>query len=1142
MINLSIYLLIVKFAPMKVKFLIILLFPFLGVSQFNSSAPWILNKEDAKDGKLTIEQLKQTFNAYWLNHDKDKKGSGYKPFMRWEYHWQNKVNDNGTLISPQQMWDAFNQKKTNATNKANQSFSVGNWNPLGPFTHLNTGSWSSGQGRVNIVHVDPSNPSNVYIGTPAGGIWKSTDSGDTWLAMSDNLPQIGVSGIAVDYTNSNVIYIATGDKDAADSYSVGVMKSIDGGLTWNTTGLTFTNTSSFAGDIVIHPTNNQMLWCATSVGLYRTTDAGASWTLITNGDFSQGSIRLKPNDPSTVYAVSKNRFFRSTNSGANFTQITTGLPNSSGRLILDVTPANPDYIYILSANTDYSFQGLFKSTNGGTNWSNVSGTSTNIFESNQAWFDLALAVSNTNAEEVYTGCLNVWKSTNGGVNFTKINSWSQPFQASYTHADIHYLGFHGSKLYCGSDGGIYVSNNGGILFTDKTAGAQIGQFYKVSVSKQSTSNMMGGLQDNGGYAFSGGLWKNYYGADGMDTGISPINPNLYYGFIQNGSGLYISTNAGNTLAGSVNIPSGESGNWVTPLVINSIGEVYAGFTNLYKLVGSSWQLQNTAGSLGSGNLELVTIDPSNDNNMYVSNGSSLYKSTDKGINFTLVYVASSSIRAIEVHSSNSDIVYLVTSGSNGQALKSLDGGSVFTNFSSGLPFIGKNTIVHQGRHTQNPLYIGTSLGVYYIDDTLTSWIPFDTNLPNVSVTDLEINLEDAKLIAATYGRGIWQTDISVQIPNDDIKFIQIQSPTVDINCTNFVAAQIQVKNNGLNPISSVDFSYTINGVANTYNWAGSILSNQFETITLPSSTLPRGSHTISVTSTIINDAYSDNNSGSTDFYVNDSGTIGMVNSFTNAADELLVYSDTNGTNNWVRGIKTGLLNSVGENIYTTNLTNNYSNNTKTYLVSQCYDLSVVTNPQIQFDMKYRIENNWDIVYVEYSTNLGQTWTVLGEAGPNWYNSNRTPQTTGNDCDNCVGAQWTGSNTNASTYFYSLSGLGNQQNVIFRFVFHSDQSVTQEGVNIDNFVITGVLSNEQFQINNVSIYPNPSKDIFNITLGDLEPSLIEVYDLSGKIILAKKNNLISNFETSINLTDAAQGVYFVRIIANDQQIVKRIIKK
>jgi hypothetical protein len=135
--------------------------------------------------------------------------------------------------------------------------------------------------------------------------------------------------------------------------------------------------------------------------------------------------------------------------------------------------------------------------------------------------------------------LNVWKSTNGGTAVTKLNSWSNPSGPSYTHADIHYLGFHGNKLFCGSDGGIYVSENNGANFTDLTAGVQISQFYKIAVAKQTSANMVGGLQDNGGHAYSGGQWKNYYGADGMDTAINPTNQNQYYGFIQNGSSMYI---------------------------------------------------------------------------------------------------------------------------------------------------------------------------------------------------------------------------------------------------------------------------------------------------------------------------------------------------------------------------------------------------------------------------------------------------------------------------------------------------------------------------------------------------------------------------------------------------------------------------
>ncbi len=1130
---------------MKKKLLLLVLLCFLNsYAQFNTSAPWMQGIEEAKNGEATIDQLKESFDAYWSNHDKTKRGSGYKPFMRWEYHWSNKVNDQGYLIKPQEMWDAWAQKnQAKLQRSANVvSLPVSNWQPVGPYSHTNTGSWSSGQGRVNIVAVDPLNSNIVYLGAPAGGIWKSTDAGITWAPLSDYLPQIGVSGIAIDHTNTNIIYIATGDKDASDTYSVGVMKSIDGGITWNTTGLVFNNTSSNCGDIIMHPSNNQILFCATDDGIYKTSDAGNTWSLVQSGDFAQGNIRFKPGNPSVVYGVTNNSFYRSTNTGNNFTQITTGLPATSGRLVMDVTPANSEVIYILSTLTNWGFQGVYKSTNGGTSFTKTA-NNTDVLESTQGWFDLALAVSNTNENEIYTGCLNVWKSTNGGGFFTKLNSWSNPSQATYTHADIHFLGFLNGKLYCGSDGGIYVSDNNGISFTDLTAGAQIGQFYKIAVSKQSASKMVGGLQDNGGYAYSNNSWKNYYGADGMDTAISPVNSNLYYGFIQGGSGLYISNNAGNSLGSSVGAPTEDGGNWVTPLISNSLGEIYSGFNGLYKLVGSSWELQNT-NSVGSGTLELITVDPSNDNNMYVTNGSNLYKSTDKGLTFTLVYNAFNTIAAIEVHSSNSNIIYIVTSGTNGQVRKSIDGGNTFTNMSSGLPAIGKNTIVHQGRHSDNPLYLGTSLGVYYIDDTMISWEPFDTNLPNVSVTDLEINLNDKKLIASTYGRGIWQTDIPTQLANNDVVLKSIQYPGIDINCNSSFEPQLEIENNGLNPINTIDITYSFNNLGNSnYTWTGSIPSASTQIITLPLQSLPRGSYSMTVNTTIANDAYADNNTLEHFFLVNDSGALNQVNPFTNISDALISYNEGESGSQWIRGSRNSGLLGTGTNVvYATNLFQEYPDNKKSYLVSQCFDLSTATNPQINFKLQYDLENNWDIVYVEYSTNFGQSWTVLGEMGPNWYNSDRTPETSGNDCNNCPGAQWTGTNTAFNTYFYPLNALIGQANVIFRIVFHSDQNVTALGANVDDFVITGVLSNQNFELQNIAIYPNPSKGIFNISLGDLKPSLIEVYDISGKTILFKKDIQTSNFETSFDLSNASTGIYFIKLTAYNQSIVKRIVKE
>ena len=233
------------------------------------------------------------------------------------------------------------------------------------------------------------------------------------------------------------------------------------------------------------------------------------------------------------------------------------------------------------------------------------------------------------------------------------------------HSDIHDIWFDvkdSDKLFAATDGGLYRSLNGGITM-EIIENLPICMFYHVNVDNQAPYNIYGGLQDNGGHAYSSGQWKNYYGADGMDTAINPNNPNQCYGFIQSGGSLYISNNAGNGISASVGSP-GVDGNWVTPLMANAAGDLFAGYNNLYKLVSGAWVQQNT-GTTGTGNLELISIDPSNDNIMYVANGSSLYKSTDLGITFTNVYTTTSNITSIEVHSTDSNIVYITTQSTSG---------------------------------------------------------------------------------------------------------------------------------------------------------------------------------------------------------------------------------------------------------------------------------------------------------------------------------------------------------------------------------------------------------------------------------------------------------------------------------------------
>lgn len=1108
-------------------------------AQFNQSAPWMqgLNQEQrTENSRLTFQEIVDAFDIYWDTRDPNVKGSGYKPFKRWENYWKNFVKEDGTLPTKQELWNTWLEKEQSISSRSTLADNS-NWLPVGPFTHTNTGSWSSGQGRVNAIIVDPNVPTTFYSGAPAGGIWKSTNSGSTWTVLTDDLPQIGVSGIAIDYANSDIIYIATGDDDAGDSYSVGVFKSTDGGTTWGPTGLGPGSSPSSMNDIYIHPTNSNILWVATNSGVYKTTDAGANWTNTQSGNIKD--IKIKPGDPNIVYAVTASTFYKSTDGGDSFTAFPTflGLPSNSGRLAIDVTPADSKVVYVLSATTGNGFQGIYKSDDSGDSFTEVASPATvgDIFESSQAWYDMAFAVSDTNANEIYTGVLNVWKSTNSGATMTKINNWSSPTQASYTHADIHLLRFYNGEIFAGTDGGFYKSGDGGTNFTDLTAGMQIGQFYRIAVSKQSSANMVGGLQDNGGYALNNNQWQNYYGADGMDTAIDPNNPNLYYGFIQQGGGLYISNDAGATLSSTVGSP--ESGNWITPLVANKEGEIYAGYSSLYKLCGS---FQAVSSSFGT-NIDFLEIDDINPDNIYVAINSSLRKSTDKGVTFTNVESFSSNITSIEVNNSNSDIVYVTTSGtSNGKVMKSVDGGLTFTDITGSLPSITKNIIKHQDYHSQNPLFVGTSLGVYRYDDSLGDWEAFENGLPNVSVTDLEINLNDGNITAATYGRGVWQSIIETETLTDELSLQSIQGLDTTITCGDVSTLQVEVKNLGTNTINSIQVDYDLDGSNNSFTWSGSLASSTTTLIDIPTLSLTTGYHTLNITTTFSNDSYASNNVTNTKFYANEIGAFNSVNDFETTADELIVFDEGLCGNYWTRGVATGsVLNSSGNNVYGTELSGNHADNIKSYLFTECYDLTTITTPVLSFDMAFDLEINWDIVYVEYTTDGGANWDVLGTAfDPNWYNSNTTAGFN-NTCYNCPGAQWTGTSSSMQQYSYDLSAFTSESSMMFRFVFHSDQAENQEGVILDNFSIQGTLSVNDFSSNSFNIYPNPSNSVFNIELNNINEFDFEVIDITGKVIINK--NKISNSFYQLDMSQYASGMYFINITASEKMVTKKIIR-
>jgi len=1094
---------------MKKKLLLFFLtVSFCAVGQYNENAPWMkdLKKKNTQNAlskgpnarpQYTFEEITNAFHSYWKGKDEErtKKGSGYKPFMRWENYWKHFVKPDGTLPTAKELWATWEDFRygfgpVNPTS---------NWSAVGPIISKESALGLPGIGRINAVAVDPNDANTWYAGAPAGGIWKSTDAGTSWVSLFDQFPQIGVSGIAIDPNDSNIIYIATGDDDASDSFSAGVFKSIDGGTTWTATGLGPDTQNEFdtMNEIVIDPTNSNRIWVGSTNGLQRSDDAGATWTVQLSGNITD--FKLKPGDPNTIYAVDSNSFFLSTDGGETFEELVdSALPDNGGRMVIGVTPAAPDMVYVCVADItarSSAFLGIFKSTDSGASFTKTN-ESDDIFGSSQAWFDLAIEVSPTNADEIYVGVLDIWKSTDGGDDFSRINFWFQNTPA-YTHADIHTLKFFGDLLFCGSDGGLYASDDGAASFTDYSDGLAVTQFYRIGIGKNDASKIVGGTQDNSGFVYNNNEWNIYTAGDGMDYEIDPTNSNIAYGFLQFGDPLFITTNLGETV-GSIPSPATNtggnvSGNWITPLAIDGEGTVYAAYSAVYKLTGGSWERISDFFAQGN-DIDDLEIDPNNPMIMYAVDEGNLYRSENGGVDFVQINTDEepfdTQISDIAINNNDSNIVYLTTSNRVGVAQAqqpsargvykvTVDGNTLVSreNITLDLPtdqaFF---CIVHQPRSNDNPIFVGTSLGVYRLDDTLTEWDQYSTNLPNTAISDLEISADDGVIVASTYGRGAWLSPIPIQAPTDDVKLVSLELNAQAIACDDVIPT-LTIENKGTNAITQVDVMYTLNeGESQTFTHNTNLASGATESFQLPTIAAAAGELIqLTVEATVANDAFPDNNTLQSNSYLaNSAGMVDEVFDFETPETSLFSYDVTSfipitqgGV--WEVGVPEGtLLNTTasGAQVIGTNLDGNHPDETTGIIYSNCYDLSALLAPKLSFQMAFDLELNWDYVNVIYSIDGGETFEVLGQLGsvPNWYNSDRTP---GTDCFNCPGAQWTGTEATMTKYTYDFmanAALGEtdltaETNVVFGIVFRSDQSVTQEGVIVDDFVVEGLIDDD-----------------------------------------------------------------------------------
>ncbi len=748
------------------KFVFFLIIFFISF-QILTAQQWV---EMLSDKNVNFYEVQKKFYDEW-GEKPYVRGQGWKQFKRWEYFIEPRVFPSGKMKASKAAWEEY--FKIKEAQKLYTMNSSANWSSLGPNQWEST-SYNPGNGRINVVVRDPVDENTLYIGTPAGGCWKSLDDGNTWVNLTDDLPVLGVSGIAVNPTNNQEVYIATGDGDGWDTYSLGVFKSEDGGATWTALGLNWNfGLANTTRKLVFHPTNTDILFLVTNVGLYKTTNGGANWVLKQNG--SMRDIEFHPNNPDIVYLCS-DRFYRSTDGGENFTFINSGgipVPSQVNRMAIGVSPNQPDWVYILMGDdNDSSFKGLYRSTDSGLNF-NLQTDTPNMFsysqdgsgEGGQSWYDMALAVHPENAQEVVIGGINVWKSTNGGSNFNILTHWVYPANIGYVHADIHaleYLNKEGTtRLFCGSDGGLFVSEQADTSWIDKSPGLEITQFYRIDMSQQDPGKIIGGTQDNGTNLLEDGIWTHIQGGDGMGCLIDYTNDDILYASFQYGT-IRKSINGGQDL---VHINNGLSGDgaWVTPYVMHPTNSntLYVGYEDVFRTDDGGDNFYPIS-DFGSGaSLRVLAVAPSNPDYIYVANNDVMRRTKDGGNTWTTLNngLPSESITYFAIHPDNPEKIWATFSGfTSNLVFTSSNAGDSWNNYSQGLPSLPANCIVYQNG-SPNGLYIGTDVGIYYRDSTLANWQPYNTNLPNVIVNDLKIDYGIQKIRAATYGRGLWESDL-----------------------------------------------------------------------------------------------------------------------------------------------------------------------------------------------------------------------------------------------------------------------------------------------------------------------------------------------------------------------------------------------
>ena len=670
------------------------------------------------------------------------------------------------------------------------------WTALGP---ANTG------GRIRAIAFRPGDYSTLYAGGASGGVFKSTEGGmsASWEPIMDFADAIPVGAIAIDPQNPDVIYVGTGEPtmDLVKSYGapsyagVGVMKSTDGGTTWNR--MPWPDNSSAIHTVIVHPTNSNIVLVASRSNLYRSEDGGQNWARVQSGIITD--VAFREDNPDIIYAAigndngtSINGVYVSTTGGVkwSWSKVADNWPDpdSTGRIELATTPADPNLLlaFVMRSRTtqngDNDFLAVMRSTNNGTNWERLHGNLPSDFTSGQGFYNLCAAISPTNKDLILAGGFEVYQSQNSGTTWSRVTRGNSP-----VHVDQHVLEFteDGKYVYLGNDGGVYRSATNGSSWTPLNDQLETIQFYTLAFDPNDDERFYGGAQDHGVFqTFDLGKksWRLRRGGDGGYILVDPDNSNILYSRVAVEGGTIPvpsrSTNSGQSWSrldrgfGSI---EQDRFNWLTPMMLSPADRtrMYTATQFMYTAKGvdqgsPSWSTVGDVdltkrSSYQYGVVSSFDICESDASFMWIGCGDGRVQYSDVITSLDVEWFDATDglpnrwVSEVRVDRSNPDIAIVVFSGyGTGHVFKTTDRGATWVDISGNLPDVPVNGIVFSRQKPASAYFAATDIGVWFTEDNGQTWARFGDGLPNVVVYDIDID-EQNRLIAATHGRGMWIT-------------------------------------------------------------------------------------------------------------------------------------------------------------------------------------------------------------------------------------------------------------------------------------------------------------------------------------------------------------------------------------------------